>query len=97
MSNIILHIGALKTGTTALQNFLFQNRKVLRSQGVEYPVFSLPKADTKNGTFLRKYCELLLDGKDPKIFLDNFLLDWSLLEKSFRRKKQSLYLTRVFF
>ncbi len=37
----IIHIGAPKTGTTALQRFLFENRSLLASQGLLYPDVSL--------------------------------------------------------
>lgn len=36
-----LHIGAPKTGSTALQNFLYENRKQLADQGWKYPDVSL--------------------------------------------------------
>jgi hypothetical protein len=35
--DLFVHIGAPKTGTTALQNFLHDNRKLLIGQGVLYP------------------------------------------------------------
>jgi len=37
MAKIVFHIGTHKTGTTALQNQLFRNRKLLERQGVIYP------------------------------------------------------------
>jgi len=37
MKNIILHIGYNKTGTTAIQNIFYHNRKILEKQGVFYP------------------------------------------------------------
>lgn len=40
MTKLILHIGAHKTGTTALQNFLALNYEQLLSYGVLYPRFS---------------------------------------------------------
>ena len=35
--NLILHIGSPKTGTTAIQNFLYYNREKINSQGFYYP------------------------------------------------------------
>lgn len=35
---IYLHIGTFKTGTTSIQNFLFQNRDKLLDQGILYPL-----------------------------------------------------------
>ncbi|WP_341963561.1 hypothetical protein [Pseudomonas sp. RC10] len=37
----ILHIGAPKTGSTAIQRFIFDNREQLKSQGILYPDVSL--------------------------------------------------------
>lgn len=39
--NIILHIGTHKTGTTSLQHFLAQNRKILHKRGLYYPSYTL--------------------------------------------------------
>lgn len=35
--DIVLHIGAPKTGSSALQHFLFNNREILRRKGYYYP------------------------------------------------------------
>ena len=37
--NFILHIGFSKTGTTAIQSFLSDNRKQLAKKGILYPDF----------------------------------------------------------
>ena len=37
---IVLHIGADKTGSTAIQQFLAQNTEVLSAVGIEYPDIS---------------------------------------------------------
>jgi hypothetical protein len=42
---IILHIGTPKTGTTAIQSYLFANRAVLASNGVLYPMTGLQTKD----------------------------------------------------
>lgn len=39
MAHLVLHIGTKKTGTTAIQQWLFKNRKALRQQGWSYPEF----------------------------------------------------------
>lgn len=41
MTTVYLHIGAHKTGTTALQYFLWNNRKRLRKEGYLYPKFGM--------------------------------------------------------
>ena len=38
---LYLHIGLPKTGTSAIQNFFFRNRQILKKQGIVYPDFSL--------------------------------------------------------
>ncbi|WP_140056128.1 hypothetical protein [Oceanibaculum nanhaiense] len=37
MDNLIIHIGSTKTGSSALQEFLFLNRRKLKDSGVLYP------------------------------------------------------------
>jgi len=37
MANFILHIGQSKTGTTAIQHFLSENRRILYNKGILYP------------------------------------------------------------
>lgn len=41
MATVYLHIGLPKTGTTALQRFLYNNTDVLERHGVSYPDFGL--------------------------------------------------------
>lgn len=55
MATVYLHIGTMKTGTSALQSFLNANREVLEKQGYAYPRMDvgLPrKYDYRNGRFL---------------------------------------------
>lgn len=55
MATVYLHIGLPKTGTTALQIFLYDNQDVLESHGVSFPDFGLRYKDSsfrKNGRFL---------------------------------------------
>ena len=39
MAIVYLHIGMPKTGTTAIQNFLWQNKEILEKHGICYPDF----------------------------------------------------------
>ncbi|MBK8815428.1 MAG: glycosyltransferase family 61 protein [Methylococcaceae bacterium] len=44
MKRLLLHIGTGKTGTSSIQNFLFENRKILADQfSLYYPEFGLSK------------------------------------------------------
>ena len=44
MTTLFIHIGAPKTGTTAIQDFLLRNREHLRRHGVLYPMAGLFKS-----------------------------------------------------
>ena len=50
MTTVYLHIGTMKTGTSALQSFLDENREVLETQGYCYPKLRL---GLKRNYFLR--------------------------------------------
>ncbi len=57
MSTLYLHIGPPKTGTTTIQNFLWENREVLEAHGICFPDpgYRYPEADYhRNGRFLTK-------------------------------------------
>ena len=61
MATVYLHIGLPKTGTTALQHFLYNNDKALKEHDICFPDFGLryPGVGTrKNGRFL------IVPGKD---------------------------------
>jgi len=47
--DLIIHIGAAKTGSSALQKFLLENRKVLEKEGYYYPVHGLDKNGISGG------------------------------------------------
>ena len=48
--NILLfHIGEAKTGTTALQHFLYENKQLIENTGWSYPDFTIGGGDVKNG------------------------------------------------
>lgn len=55
MSTVYFHIGIMKTGTSAIQNFLWQNNDVLIKKGYYYPLMGLPIPNIyrmRNGHFL---------------------------------------------
>ena len=43
MNRLVLHVGLHKTGTTAIQRFLFNNRSHLHAQGVQYLATGIPE------------------------------------------------------
>ena len=47
--DLIIHIGAPKTGSSALQKFLLENRKVLEEEGYYYPTHGLDKNGISGG------------------------------------------------
>ena len=47
----ILHIGVEKTGTTTIQEFLHQNRKLLADKGIYFPRFMNPRNHLKLAVF----------------------------------------------
>lgn len=55
----VVHVGSVKTGSTCLQRFLYENRSALEGYGVLYPKASLssehdPDAHKGNGILLRR-------------------------------------------
>lgn len=84
MSELILHIGTTKTGTSSLQRFLFDNRERLAEEGVAYPVFSRQPgpARNRNGIFLDRYCGALARSKDPGYFVNDSEENLELLAES---------------
>lgn len=47
--DVIIHIGSPKSGTSALQNFFFTNRKLLLKKGIYYPEHGLDKNGISGG------------------------------------------------
>lgn len=64
MLKAIVHIGTEKTGTTSIQNFLYQNRKKLRKAGFHF----LQCAGEKNNRALPAYC--LNDNRPDDFYRD---------------------------
>ena len=57
MKEIIIHIGATKTGSTALQAFFMLNKERFIDYGFEYPTFVGETYDgNNNGSFIVSYC-----------------------------------------
>ena len=55
MKTLFVHIGQMKTGTSALQHFMQGNRAVLNQQGFDYPTFTHKYTNvgpSRNGHFL---------------------------------------------
>ena len=54
-NKLILHIGTPKTGTTAIQKFLYDNQELLKEQGYSYPKIQDLVFPSNNGSPLRNY------------------------------------------
>lgn len=78
---LVLHIGTPKTGTTALQKFLYANRDILQKYGWSYPytadiaVGGNVRVKTKNGAGLYRK-DIILDTKAT-----NWLKFWDYILK----------------
>ena len=106
MKEVILHIGAHKTGSTALQNFLHENGKILSKNKIYYPDFNMGM--NYHHVLLRPICkpqkndfiwdighEFSLETKDD--FSDYFS---TILSKDFNRlvvSTEFLFLNKPFF
>lgn len=67
MTTIYLHIGTPKTGTTALQKFLFNNREKLLEKGSLYPVSGMISTQNITGVYSHHgLVKALLKMYDPK-------------------------------
>ena len=83
MSNILLvHIGMPKTGSTALQSFLFSNRNKLENYGWRYPLLASELPDVQgenslvtNGNFFYDFIHEFEYGMDTKS--DNWDKKWN--------------------
>ncbi len=65
MATVYLHIGLPKTGTTAIQNFLWDNQTMLEKHGICYPDLSVhyPRVSfLRNAHFLIASCKTADDG-----------------------------------
>lgn len=71
MSTVFLHIGTAKTGTTALQRFLANNRTQMNKSGTDHPImpFHFPRmSDARNAHFLTLWQEKDSDPRWSKGF-----------------------------
>ena len=68
MSELVLHIGMPKTGTSALQTFFTTNRGRLAESGWAYPEM-IVRSKIHNGEFLMRYCLGLTkdDAANPQL------------------------------
>lgn len=54
-NTLILHIGTPKTGTTAIQKFLYDNQTLLKEKGFFYPEIQKIMYGVTNGAILQNY------------------------------------------
>lgn len=70
MTNLFLHIGLPKTGTTAVQNYFYQNQNILEDYGILYP--KTGRITTKKYGPNHQELIALLFEKDPSKWDDFF-------------------------
>ena len=49
--DVIFHIGAPKTGSTAIQKFCLENRETLKEHGLYYPYHGVDVSDLKSALY----------------------------------------------
>lgn len=84
MGSLVLHIGMTKTGSSALQNFLYANRRLLAESKIGFPLFTRQAAGPVaqiNGCFVRRYASFVLHGEDPKAHIVDADQNWKALEE----------------
>ena len=107
MKEIFLHIGANKTGSTSIQNFLNKNLDWLRRNGVLYPQFGIhdnahyelseslgfgPKLSSKKRFSLSKLRKIIENSEEEKVVLSS---EYFMLSGNFEELKQLLKGFRV--
>lgn len=66
VKKLILHIGANKTGSSAIQEFLALNARALRKEGIVVPNADLELADQVEGFHVWSFQELFADPEDGR-------------------------------
>lgn len=70
MATVYLHIGTMKTGTSALQSFLDENRSVLEKKGYAFPLFKIgikSNFNYRNAHFLVEGVDFSKDVVEPNL------------------------------
>lgn len=91
MNKVFIHIGPPKSGTSAIQKWLSDNRDYLNSKGVFYPEHELDENGVSSGNLLSMFSQ---DGED--FILDDAKVS-SLLEEFESSKNDVLILSSEFF
>ncbi len=87
MKRCILHLGMPKTASTSIQTALLENRKLLKSYGWEYPVFTCPQ---HGHTFILQndpLCRLFMPAHPFHVQrpLKNGVIDLDIQQKGLRK------------
>ena len=91
MDNVYIHIGPPKSGTSAIQKWLNENREYLLTQHVYYPEHELDENGVSSGNLLA-----LFDTKDADVEFDEDKLE-KLMNAFADSKAKTLLLSSEFF
>jgi len=91
-SNAVIHVGPPKTGTSAIQSWLNQNRKALGDKGIDYPAHG----SDSNGISAGNFAQLISYTKSKTPYFDKQRLD-TLLNKMGRKPTSTVLLSSEHF
>jgi len=110
-TELTIHIGMGKTGTTAIQNFFWDNRKPLKKHGILYPKVGtmsnahhllsphIPKFLQGQWNFLEpdQWCERLSRSDESRILISSELMAWTQPEQvaTFCRRVSKFFDLRI--
>ncbi len=94
MSELILHIGTPKTGSTSLQAFFCDNRATFKKNEVYYPRFTPQHKDVcaiwRNGCFLSRYCLALASNEEISNQVSKFEENYNKLADALKENNRVL-------
>lgn len=84
-NKLILHIGTMKTGTTAIQKFLSDNKYLLSKYGYSYPTIQKIRFKYINGSALHNYIKNSTGGGTPDFNCDGWKDFWKKTREELKK------------